>query len=838
MSKMNEFIQSIKGQLDTCGGLSVNKVLNYFRRINIPDDLCYIDHIAAEMKNVCAVLETVANDNDRYVLNEWNAINNLILSSIGILRNLKVRLLVDEKKDDNKKKASVYGYKESNALFCVLWYVVDVKTYPIQYLMLKSILFRVFENLKINTTLNNCYQCSLIFRALGQEEYKDILRLLPATPQTVDSYIDSLRQILSVNENKKIKGFDFIDKLLDNILKSEGLKEHKFHNHHGGAGGKGGGIGPGVAPSKQRLEFIDSTEDTTDPEFEKIKVYRLTEFDEKGFSEGDFDLKSNDYVNEYDVLELIPRSEDYVDLDPKLEALRLNGKKAALAMQSHFLPTHRSVMSLWEIGNIFKYITLSFISENMNLRESEIVIILSLILLTGRDLEEICNTKIINKTDTELQGYTVAYVRSERCIKLRIFSPEYKTKLFPEQKLQAIPVNNELILPLPCILAENINKIIEIKKAKKCLFQGKLFSGEKGDYIKSVNKIIRKLSQSSSTEVALRRFIFQRFLSVSSDLVDPMMITNQRYGIPSSRLHYTTKSQHALVENYCAAFNEFVTEVVDEFEIEDSIVSSWSLNNNFTYESYIGARSTPKIETVKKLIDGLKDEIKKHKNRDWIEYHNAYTTYCILMLDYATGTRSVSRKYFLQSDIDFTKKQMLVWDKSAGDSLNSRIVHLPDLCIEQLLEYHKYRKHLVNKLIGMSDTNYTTLLSDRSQSPTSYFKSKLRNHVEIYIGQFFLLNKSGNPINIKPLYIREQIKEIFHLPLNTNRHYIRFNFMLEKIPGEFIDAFMGHSSNGEEPYGRYSFLTLNEVIEETGTCIDKILNRDGWSVISGVEYDY
>jgi len=802
-------------------------VESYFSRIHAPNTLQNIDLVASEMNKVIAALDSVAEDKDKDNLNIWQDINLAIRKSSSRLKFLGVKLVTYE------KKASIHGYKKSNSLYSVLWYLDDVNTYPKQYIILKSVLFRIWDNLIKCSSIDFAYEISCVSRRLGEERNKGVLFLLPDIPKSVESYIKSLQLLIT---NDKIKDNELIDELLRCILISE-RRERFFprdNDSKEGSGGNGGGVGPGVIPSKQRLEYVDSIIDDSDPEFEKINIFRLTEFDEDSFSKGDFDQKINDYVDEFDVLELVPRGDDYLDLDPKLEVLRLNGMKSAMAMQSHFLPTHRSELSMWDVGNIFSFINVGMMCNNdSEITTIETLIILSLILVLGRDIDDICDIKIIRNKNTKLPNHGMAYVQSHGCIKMSVSAPEFKSNLKDEQELESISVDNEIILSLPSIVADSINKIIKIKKERKTLLKGELFYGEKERYIKSINTIIRKQSESGATYVALRKFIFQRILSESSDLVDPMMITDQRYGAPGSRLHYATRSKDILYALHNNTFNNFISDVVHEFDMGSSVYKIWKLKKEFLNNGYVGAKITPKVETVKNLISGLKERVKQYKNIDWIKHHNAFTVYCILMLDFATGTRSVARKYFFMSDIDFMNKQMLVWDKSAGDSLNSRVVHLPDVCIEQLLEYHKHRNHIVMKIAGIADSKYKLLNDELIQNPTSYFKEKLRNHVENNFGQFFFLSDAGNPLIIKPELIKGKLKNLYHLPLNTNRHYIRFNFMNENVPGEIIDAYFGHSSYGEEPYGRYSSLTLNEVMEYIKPCVDSMLYRDGWSVIKG-----
>lgn len=632
---------------------------------------------------------------------------------------------------------------------------------------------------------------------------------------------------------------NIVGKILKAILLSQDKIKYIFRdNNSGGGGSNGGGTGPGIIPRKQRLEFVDSIEDDSNPEIEECKIYRLTEFGENGFNKDDYAVKNNDYNDELDILELIPRAEDYLDLDSKLEALRINGMKNSMAMQSHFLPTHRSELSIWEIGRILIYINNKlndYLNNNIdyNREHLETLILASLILIYGRDIDELCNARIYIR-DNSSNISNVAYVKSGKYFVLKITSPEYKTSMTDKEKSEALRVDKKIKMNCPEIIKDAIDVLI--LNNNKSHNGARLFSGDSTIYKQFIKKIISEVAECAATDVGLRKHVFSRILRKSSDIADAIMLTNQRYGTPGSRLHYTTRSKEVLVEIYRNSFNECLSEIVDEFEIESTVGSKWEINKLREQFGYVGARNTPKQKTIKNLVAGSIIKVKALRNKSWIEFHNFYVTYCIIMLDFATTNRAVARKYFFESDMDTINKNILVWDKGAGDSLNSRIVYFPDICIEQLYKYSKHRDKVLKKVALSGDDGYYKLADKKNKSPISFFKSKLRIQVKENIGHFFFLDQNGKPYNIKPGFLKKELKGLFHLPINTNRQYIRFNLMNEKVNGEIIDAYLGHSSYGEEPYGRYSFLTLDEVISEVKPCIDNMFENDGWLALSGLKF--
>lgn len=590
----------------------------------------------------------------------------------------------------------------------------------------------------------------------------------------------------------------------------------------------------GVPPGLQSLEFIDYIEDESDEDFEKIGVYRLNDLDKNGYRSGDYDLTSDDLNAEYDLLELISRAEEYLNLDPKLEALRLQGMKNSMAMKGQFLPSHKSEMSIWEIGNIFKYIDKKLDQSEINSRELEGVIILALTLLYGRSIEEICKMTIHGKSLCRAPKGGIAYIKNTRCIQISIDGPSYRTSLNNAKEAEAVAVDRSILLVCPPILANAIELHAEFVRPEKMRAGYKVFIGLSKQYKRGVDKLVRNLSESKMTSVAMRKHIFQKILYESSDVTDAIMVTNQRYGMPESRLHYTTRKKKSLAHTHTMAVYNLIKEIYEEFEQLTSDIGRWIEGPLPEQVGYVGARLTPRKDSVQKLVSQLKNKMSLLRADDEIRFHNAYTAYCVLMLDYATASRAVARKYFFESDMDIESKLMLAWDKNAGDSINSRVVYLPEICIKQIEAYRKHCKLIIERITALPDTECESLKDPVNQNPTSYFRLKIREHVDSRFGQFFFLDKKGKPQQLHPKLVREQLEGIFHLPLNVNRHNFRFNMLDENIPGEMMDAYLGHSIWGEEAYGRYSTLSLKEVINHVKPQIDKIMFEGGWSVERGI----
>ncbi|WP_031410420.1 hypothetical protein [Thiomonas sp. FB-Cd] len=83
--------------------------------------------------------------------------------------------------------------------------------------------------------------------------------------------------------------------------------------------------------------------------------------------------------------------------------------------------------------------------------------------------------------------------------------------------------------------------------------------------------------------------------------------------------------------------------------------------------------------------------------------------------------------------------------------------------------------------------------------------------------------------------MRQQFKLLtgYGLPLNSSRHWLRTRLAQEGVPGEMIEAFMGHWQRGAEPWGRYSALPARVVTETLRPTLEKLVCEAGFSALRG-----
>ena len=163
----------------------------------------------------------------------------------------------------------------------------------------------------------------------------------------------------------------------------------------------------------------------------------------------------------------------------------------------------------------------------------------------------------------------------------------------------------------------------------------------------------------------------------------------------------------------------------------------------------------------------------------------------------------------------------VISDKDNVDYYNSRLVWLPEICVKQIIFY---QDHLADIAVSIH-----------------YFDPKLGcerikdgwRGSSINAPPFFYLNRTGNKTSTKlrivqPKSLKDSIKEIYSLPINANRHYLRSLLLEKNCPPNVLAAFAGHWERGEEPWGKFSSLDPNYYKKTISGYLTDILKDDGW----------
>ena len=87
---------------------------------------------------------------------------------------------------------------------------------------------------------------------------------------------------------------------------------------------------------------------------------------------------------------------------------------------------------------------------------------------------------------------------------------------------------------------------------------------------------------------------------------------------------------------------------------------------------------------------------------------------------------------------------------------------------------------------------------------------------------------------LSPKLLGKKLRDVFALPINANRHYLRSTMLARGCPVEVINAFMGHFERGEEPWGKFSGLSPIAYRNALDLFLTPLMRDDGWAPMSGL----
>lgn len=197
-----------------------------------------------------------------------------------------------------------------------------------------------------------------------------------------------------------------------------------------------------------------------------------------------------------------------------------------------------------------------------------------------------------------------------------------------------------------------------------------------------------------------------------------------------------------------------------------------------------------------------------------IARHNAYTSYCLMLLYFATGHRPVGNPFEILADMDLESGLIWISDKTSSGNRGARILILPQIARRQLEHWCTYLERLRHKLKFLVQPN---------------IEARIRTALEAQASDqaplFFYWEAQDVVIEPSASKQRCALQEILPAALNWSRHLLRSD-LLPRLNGELIDAWMGHAHYGETAFKKSSGLGLGD-LRRVADEIDQLLAEYG-----------
>lgn len=473
----------------------------------------------------------------------------------------------------------------------------------------------------------------------------------------------------------------------------------------------------------------------------------------------------------------------------------------------------------------------------------ELAALFTALYWTGSSLNTVIMAKFdASKIDSKstLEANELRYVTRSSEWMHGSLRPSYKSALDQETKGFVYDTYTKVILPIEnnhsAIVRRWIWSIEDERKKIRCkrlFYQEKELERARPRYEAAIKTFLANVNRRYKIRLTLTRIendLMGRLYQYSGDLTEAMVITGREHYLGNVQLHYASPSLARLQTVYretCQQITESVCKTLNrplptpsEQEKQETLEE--------TESQYTGGRYYLRHGIVANLVNDLvarfSDTLKFTAYLDyWVELHNDYTLYVAEMLGFASGYRAVRNPLDCLHQIDWQTGFCCISDKDDLDFYNARLVWLPKQVRQQLRHYQAHCQCLGERLILINPKLARKLLTHGETADSS-------------VPFLFLMKPNGRLLKLTPEEIKHQLSDIFKVPCNANRSYLRNRLREMGCSGEIVNYFLGHWENGQEPFGLYATLSPMDYQAEIEPRLTQLLADDGWRCIEGFQH--
>tara|TARA_B100000287_G_scaffold341779_1_gene328361 strand:+ start:9065 stop:11506 length:2442 start_codon:yes stop_codon:yes gene_type:complete len=501
-----------------------------------------------------------------------------------------------------------------------------------------------------------------------------------------------------------------------------------------------------------------------------------------------------------------------------------------IEMGNQHFRTQWTQSSVYEVSALLNKCQSTLRSPEKSLNEKKTVLLILVMFWTGSSLENVIeNFRVYPTHESEEKKSFPCLVQSEHNGEWHFcLTPETARQQFPESNYKDCKRYSDANLTKICLpdlagVGDYITSVFtsgdfkgapalfKEKGIKITLSYGNSVKDFASEYRGIISKVIKALPKGNRlNEYRISSYLPHMMASeISGDVAEPLLLTGRYSTLGQTLLHYTAFEPAYLQRMYADVVMK-ISELTGCSLHGSSQLRGEALENE---HGRIGSLLMPNRYKVKEVEEYLRKEIGNFKNTGdtakIVKVHNLYTMYTVMMQGYATGFRAIVDPFPKDDCIDDATGLCVISDKDGDDYYNSRLIWIPP---DVMLQREHYKKHR-NRIHSMIQSHHPELKDA--------------------VGDVFLLSEAFELLEVRPRNIKEVMKNIFPLPVNTNRRYLRTRLRELGCPAEVVNSFMGHWGRGQEPWGRFSSVSPIAMIEAVKPYILKILDELGFRPIKG-----
>ncbi len=819
------FEKIIRRHLIDIPGKCVDKFLVF---IDCHPQMRALTTIAKLLSPVLPIIERLTKDTDlRDQIPHWRSICDLLIQQADLFLEDFPEIHQPSK---NLKRAPFPKQFEQYPLYTTLWYDYPEEMHQNRYRLLQALLlisqheFRHLEDKQDkhydSITLGSTRLVRQFAELKNHRKVAELRPLLLDLPASVGSLDDYLNIIRSLEKNSQYSQEPFDEAI--NILRR--MLEYVVSNK-GGYTRKTSRTWEAILNREALREKLI----TSDPEdayaagfaVEVIQMYSQTEQQEQKAREAGCaagEVKTG--VEHFIINDERTAGNPMAGRSPISHVRRSREKYKALALANQLighrwdvLTAHELTVFLHQVSNLVRgqRKAKAFSQQVSNL---ELAALLTTLYWTGSTLETAINARFENNRrglPKTLKADDFRFITESSEWVHGALRPTYQSSLDEDIKPFVYDTYNLVILPIHNKTAGIIRRWIDFVeeerrkiRCKRLFYFSDTIEVARPHYEAAIIAFIKQLNRQYKTRLTMTRIsqdLMGRLYQISGDLTEAMIITGRFHYLGTVQLHYASpplSRLQAVYSDTCRLISETVERGLDKPPSQPQ-VNQHQLTQAEATQYHMGGRYYLKpgvvAELVQNLIVRFSDTLKFSGSLDyWVELHNDYTLYVAELLGFASGYRAVKNPLAWIDQVDWQTGFCCISDKDDLDYYNARLVWLPEMVRKQLRCYQTHCQHLGERLMLINPLLAQSLL----------FHGEILDDSVPFL---FLMKPNGRLLKLSPQEIKQRLKDVFRVPCNVNRSYLRNRLRALGCSGEIVNYVLGHWENGEEPFGLYATLS-------------------------------
>jgi hypothetical protein len=249
---------------------------------------------------------------------------------------------------------------------------------------------------------------------------------------------------------------------------------------------------------------------------------------------------------------------------------------------------------------------------------------------------------------------------------------------------------------------------------------------------------------------------------------------------------------------------------------------------NFTWPKLashpVGSRLNVEVRRIRQFFIAAErelNELSRASREDIVHFHNRYAALVTVNLMLLTGHRPVRRPFESLNDYNPQRRWLYISDKELRTVTAGRFIPVPPLFELQLIAWTKHLRALSVRFPADENEVQRTIANALAGGKDLLFEL-------VDCGKEAALDTAS----VRPRSLVQQLlQNIWPLPLNWGRHVDRR--LLTMLPGDLIDAFMGHADPGAEVFACHSGVSAHDM-EELRTALTEISADLGARAFAGL----